>query len=115
MCSMLMAAHPTSTRGLDLFRLALELAERSESGAQPEVVRYFDDLLSAAKALGAATGPQEVAQLAKAHQPEAIQLASAMLRAKSLRLALSGIDALAEVPAERATEIRRELDLAIAP
>jgi hypothetical protein len=100
-----MAAGPAESSVLDLFKLALELAERQQVSDATSLETYFKDTLSKAKLL-ARSGklPAEVG-------PDVIQLALTLKQYPDIANDFRNVRKLSDLSPEAAGKLLRSLDL----
>lgn len=105
---MLMAVRQAETSTLELFKLALEMAERRDALDSVSIADYFRSLLMRARAL-AGGSPDAVA-----FSPDAIELALALRQNPELADNLRGISSLEELSPERAAHALRSMEMLVA-
>jgi hypothetical protein len=106
---MLAAAPATEDRILELFRLALGIAG-SNNVVPPQLVQYFNKVLSQARALDKDPTVQPTEVL-----PESVQLALDLRERAALRDAVTEIRSLSDLTPARAADVLRRLEEVGAP
>ena len=106
---MLMAAPSESRPGLELFRLALQLAEHGRSRVEAPLAAYFRSLVCQAKVL--ARSPRAVSEPI---MPEAVRLAVAIRNSSAFADAIAAVNDMADLSPTTAAKLRESMEEQVA-
>jgi hypothetical protein len=106
---MLMAAPSDSRPGLELFRLALQLAEHDRSQVEAPLAAYFRSLVSQAKVLA-----QSSRAVVEPIMPDAVRLAVAIRNNKTFAEAIATVDDMSDLSPNMAATLRKSMEEQIA-